>query len=39
MPIMQKIGLSLERDDGVRYYKDSNEGVREFMYSMIMQDD
>ncbi|MDR2888941.1 MAG: GNAT family N-acetyltransferase [Lachnospiraceae bacterium] len=32
--VMQKIGLSLERDDGVRRYKNSNEEFREFLYSL-----
>ena len=31
--VMRKIGLTLERDDGVRRYRDSDEDVRELMYS------
>lgn len=34
--VMQKIGLSLERDDGVRRYKDSEEEVPELMYSFVV---
>jgi RimJ/RimL family protein N-acetyltransferase len=33
--VMQKIGLSLERDDGLRRYKNNNKEFREFMYSFV----
>jgi len=31
--LMEKIGLSLECDDGVRRYNDSDEDIQELMYS------
>jgi RimJ/RimL family protein N-acetyltransferase len=34
--VMQKIGLSLERDDEVRRYKGSEEEFLEFMYSAVI---
>ena len=36
--VMQKIGLFLERDDGVRCYKDNNENIQEYMYSLIVNE-
>lgn len=35
--VMRKIGLSLERDDGTRRYKDSNKDIPEFMYSLTVE--
>ena len=35
--VMQKIGLSLESNSGTRRYRDSDEDVKEFMYSMIIE--
>jgi len=32
--IMRKIGFSLESDDGVRRYKDSDEDVQELVYAI-----
>jgi RimJ/RimL family protein N-acetyltransferase len=32
--VMRKIGLSLERDDGTRRYKDSATDIPELMYSL-----
>ncbi len=34
--VMCKIGLSLERDDGTRRYKNNEEDVQEFMYSLMI---
>lgn len=34
--VMCKLGLSLERNDGLRRYKGSDEDVKEFMYSKLI---
>lgn len=32
--VMRKVGLSLERDDGARHYKDSDEDIKDLVYSL-----
>ncbi len=35
--VMKKIGLSLERNDGIRYYKNNDDDIKVFMYSMTIK--
>jgi len=34
--VMEKIGLTFERDDGMRRYKGSEEDIREIVYSLVV---
>ncbi|MDF2557194.1 MAG: GCN5-related N-acetyltransferase [Bacillales bacterium] len=37
--VMDKIGLTLERDDGIRPYKENNEIIKELMYSFTVDNE